>query len=184
MNSYLALLRGINVSGQKLIKMADLKVVLSKSGLENISTYIQSGNIVFQSNELNTQALELKIHQVIEDRFGFDVPVQVLDKVELDSIIANNPFRDEVISEPNRVLLVRLSQSPEAEKIETLLNQDLSPDRLILVNNWIYLYFPQGQAKSKLSNNLIEQKLKVSSTGRNWNTVLKLSEMLEELPAK
>lgn len=184
MNSYVALLRGINVSGQKLIKMAELKLALSNSGLENLSTYIQSGNIVFQSREQNAVKLQSQIHQIILDKFGHEVSVQVFDREELASIIEKNPFPDEVISEPNRVLFVRLSQSPEAEKKETLINQDVSPDRLIMIENWIYLHFPEGQAKSKLSNNLIEQKLKIPSTGRNWNTVLKLSKMLEELPAK
>jgi len=183
MKSYIALLRGINVSGQKLIKMAELRLALEKAGFENLNTYIQSGNIVFQSEVSKTEDLALRIKAVILEKFGFDVSTQVLLKDELESIIAGNPFKEEVVSEPNRVLLVRLGESPDASNLKIFLEEDLSPDRVVVKGNWVYIHFPEGQAKSKLSNNLIEKRLKVSATGRNWNTVLKLSKMLDELPA-
>jgi uncharacterized protein (DUF1697 family) len=177
MKTFIALLRGINVSGHKKIKMAELREQLNKAGLTNVQTYIQSGNIVFNSDQNSTSKLQALIHKTILDGFGFDVPTTLLTLDYLVQANQNNPYSKEAEEKGNQAFITFLSQEPEQERIELLRSIDYSPDVYHIDKTNIYLYCPNGAANSKISNNLFENKLKVSATTRNFKTVWKLIEM-------
>jgi len=177
MKTYIALLRGINVSGQKKIKMADLKLSLEELSISDVVTYIQSGNIVFKAVEKSISKLENKIHEKILKDFGFEVPVLIKTPKELKYALDNNPFEKNVEYDPKLFAVVFLKEKPKAENILKLKTYDYSPEEYILDNKIIYYYAANGAGNAKMSNNFFENKLKVKATSRNWRTTHKLVEL-------
>ncbi|MBC8266605.1 MAG: DUF1697 domain-containing protein [Flavobacteriales bacterium] len=175
MQKYIALLRGINVSGQKIIKMADLRVLLSDIGLSNVSTYIQTGNIFFESNKDDIYLLENCIKDAIKKRYLFEVPSIVLKKEDVQRAIERQPFYD---IDFKCLYLTFLSDTPNSEGMKQITNYQTNGEELILIEKVLYMHSPNGVAKSKLTLNLIEKKLEVKATTRNWRTCGKLLEML------
>lgn len=177
MVTYIALLRGINVSGHKKIKMADLRVMLQKMNFEDLETYIQSGNVVFKSDDSNMLSLEEKIKKGIAETFGFDVPVLVKTRIELLKILKESPFTKAEDIEANKIYYVLLKNEPEQAVIANI-NQENYPNELfIITKNCVYLNCINGAGKAKLNNNIIEKKLEVEATTRNHRTMLKLIEL-------
>ena len=174
-NTYIALLRGINVSGQKKIKMADLRLVLEESGLKNVKTYIQSGNIVFDSEHMDGTKLEEKIKSIILEHFGFEVPTLVIQKDDIEQILKVNPFHKE--AEENKLYYVLLKSRPEEEYKKQLNQLSFENEDFNVTDSCVYLFCKNGYGRAKLNNNLIEKKLKVEATTRNHKTMLKLLEM-------
>ena len=175
---YVSLLRGINVSGQKKIKMADLKDLYRDLGFDHPQTYIQSGNVVFDSRNRSKATLRTTIEQGILARFGFEVAVEVRSGEELRQAIQHCPFDDlDLEKEASRVLLCFLAKAPSKAAIERITPFIGNDERLVFGENVAYLHCPQGHGKSKLSNNLLEQKLGMSATTRNWRTVGVLFDM-------
>lgn len=174
MNTYISLLRGINVSGQKKIKMAELKKLYESLSFENVSTYIQSGNVVFESY-LDIKELQSIIETAIEKYFKFDVPVLILTPNQLIMAYKNLPFTTiDIEQEGSKIILFFLSKniSPQhGSNIQTYLT---NAEQLVIGDGVIYLYCPAGLGKSKLTNKLIETKLQLTSTARNVKTVNKL----------
>ncbi len=174
MNTYISLLRGINVSGQKKVKMAELKSLYESLNFENVSTYIQSGNVVFES-ALDDKELQTIIETAIEKHFQFDVPVLILTPNKLMKAAENLPFTTiDIEQEGSKIILFFLSKTISAEQgisIETYLTNS---EQLVIGDEVIYLYCPAGLGKSKLTNKLIETKLQLTSTARNVKTVNKL----------
>lgn len=177
MKTFVALLRGINVSGQKLIKMELLRKVLAGSGFKNIQTYIQSGNVVFQSDEDDVLVLEQQISALIMKHFGFEVPVVVVTLKELEFVSANNQFASETMPDDTQPYVAFLSEIPAESNMELLKSIDFGADRLIPIDRYLYLRYEHGAGTTKLTNVIIENKLKVRATSRNWKTVHKLIEM-------
>lgn len=175
MNKYIALLRGINVSGQKKIKMADLKSILSDSGLSSVETYIQSGNVIFESDQ-EPKALQEVIEKVILENYSFEVPTLVIAKDDLRKLIPQNPFLNEV-DDTKKLYVCFLLEEPTAERIQILADLDLKGDEYVLQNRVLYTCYHNGAGKSKVSNNFLEAKLKVKATMRNWRTVNILAEL-------
>lgn len=171
MNTYIALLRGINVSGQKKIPMAELRDLLSGVGLENVQTYIQSGNVLFQSSEENLQKLELKIHQAIASHFGFDVPVLVLSPEILQNIFDGCPFSEE---KKKNSYFTFLYDTPKQEAINEVADLNFPNEEFAISSNCIFFYSATGYGRAKCSNNFFERKLKVTATARNYKTMVKL----------
>lgn len=178
MKTYIALLRGINVSGQKKIKMADLKVSLEKLNFKDVVTYIQSGNIVFKS-EINSTItdLEKQIHDTILKDFAFEVPTLVKTHQEVRDAFENNPFEKDVTNNPKLFYVVFLKNKPQPENVAHLKTYDYSPEAYILKDKIIYFYAANGAGNAKMSNNFFENKLKVQATTRNWRTTHKLVEL-------
>lgn len=177
MKTYIALLRGINVSGQKKIKMSDLRLFLEENGFNNVDTYIQSGNIVFQTKEENITKLENKISEIIKNQYGFDVPVVVKTSEEISNILANNPYKDSDDLESNKIYFVLLKEAPTKENITVLTSISFENETLRVNFQCVYLRCALGAGKAKCTNNLIEKKLQVSATTRNYRTMLKLQEL-------
>lgn len=174
MKTYIALLRGINVSGQKKIKMIELREVLEKEGLKNVQTYIQSGNIAFDSELDSKDNLENVIYNIILRHFGFEVPTLVLAKDIIEEILETNRFEDD---EENRLYFVLLKNPPEDELIKNFNELQFENEDFHITEKCVYLFCKKGYGNAKLNNNLIERKLKVEATTRNLKTMQKLLEM-------
>jgi uncharacterized protein (DUF1697 family) len=166
MTIYIALLRGINVGGKNIIKMAELKKVFEKMGLCDVKTYIQSGNVLFKSNE-DEESLRKKIECEIEESFGFSVSVVLRSAAELEQIILNCPF-----SKEESLYVSLMTHVPSKENIERLNVYQSESEEYKIVGREVYLLFRNSIRNSKLANNL--QKLDVPTTVRNWNTINKL----------
>jgi len=177
MTTYVAMLRGINVSGQKKIKMVDLRAHLEEVGFKNIQTYIQSGNIIFEHTSTTAKELENTIEQKLEKEYGFHVPTLIKTPAELTSVIKHNPFKNE---EEKRLYVTFLYDLPEPEKLEKLEEVNYEPEQYIVDQKNIYFFSPLGYGNAKMNNNFFEKKLKTNATTRNWNTVNKLVEMAKK----
>ncbi|WP_041649705.1 DUF1697 domain-containing protein [Marivirga tractuosa] len=180
METKIAILRGINVGGKRKILMADLKTLMQNLGYENIQTYIQSGNLIFEAGERqqNDQLAE-NIESAILKQFDFQVPVIVLSKNEIESAIANNPFYT-ADADINKLHLTFLNKIPEQDKQEQLETVNYKPDQFKIMGKNVFIYCEGSYHKSKLTNAFFEKKLKVKATTRNWKTVLKLWELSRE----
>jgi uncharacterized protein (DUF1697 family) len=176
MKKFIALLRGMNVGGQKQIKMSTLKLLFEELRFHNVETYIQSGNVIFSSKEKLPEKLEQKISSAIKRKFGFDVRVMVLTPEEIEYVLNNNPFIKRK-KESEKLYVTFLAKSPSDENINKLNAIDYSPEEYIIDGRYIYLFVPNGYGKAKLNNNLFESKLNASATTRNWKTVNKMFEL-------
>ena len=176
MGSYLSILRGINVSGQKMIKMTDLKSLYESLGFKNVITYIQSGNVVFESK--NNKNLASTIEQKIKEQFGFDVPVIIRTKDEMKVIVEQNPFLKDKKTELDKMHVTYLADIPTEEAVTNAMSYDYAPDRFVIKGKEVYVYCPNGYGNTKINNTFFENKLKVKATTRNWNTTNKLFEIL------
>ncbi|KAB8152665.1 DUF1697 domain-containing protein [Kordia sp. TARA_039_SRF] len=172
--TYIAILRGINVSGSKKLPMAELRTLLAKLDFQKVQTYIQSGNVVFTSDEKNQEKLGEQISEAIKKQYDYDVPVLVKTIAEWKTAMVNNPFTDKDIS---KQAITFLATTPT----ETDFEIDSKDDEFKIINSEVYLYCPNGFGRSKLTNNLFERKLKTQATTRNWKTIHKLLEMAEVL---
>lgn len=170
---YIALLRGINVGGHHKIKMAELRDLFADLGFPDARTVLQSGNVVFESGA-NADAVRQVIESGIAARLGLDVQVILRTREQWREIIAAHPFTDKQLAEANKLLIAFLSDPPAPEGIEKLLEYE-GPELFEIIGQQVYIYYAEGMGRSKLDNAAIERRLKVSSSGRNWNTVQKLA---------
>ena len=178
MSIFIAILRGINVSGQKKILMAELKVLFESLGFENVLTYIQSGNIAFSAPDTKTKVeIGNAIEAAISKQYGFHVPTLILTKVDLGKAVKKNPFIKQEGIDLTKLHLTFLGSSPTADNLQKLDDIDCSPDQFIIDSLNIYVHCPNGYGRTKLSNNFFESKLKVTATTRNLKTVNKLLEL-------
>ena len=184
MTTYIALLRGINVGGKNIIKMANLKRMFEEMGLSEVQTYIQSGNVLFKSNE-KEEILRKHIEYKIGKTFGFSVAVVLRTAEELKRIICNCPFSDEEISEAESssegemLYVALLLNSPSQENVESLNSYRSKSDDFWIRGREVYLLFSKSIRNSKLANNL--QKLDVPMTIRNWKSINKLAELAKSM---
>lgn len=181
METYISILRGINVSGQKLIKMEELRKMYENLGLSNVTTYVQSGNVLFTADNYEIKKLELIITQQIENDFEFSVPVLVLTAGDLKQIINNNPFLADPHKEQSYMHITFLSSKPKDYKKETIESKKQNDEEIYFSEKVIYLYCPKGYGRTKLTNTFLESKLKVVATTRNWKTSNKLLEIANSI---
>ena len=181
MKTYISILRGINVGGKKLIKMQLLKALYESLGYKNIQTYIQSGNVVFQSSKIKPIACADTISKKINEVFGFDVPVIVLEKESFKTIVQANKFVQDKTKEAAFLHVTFLSEKPKAEDVERITKNDYGEDAFYFDGKAVYLYCPNGYSNCKLTNGFLESKLKTKATTRNWKTVLELLSITERI---
>jgi|HigsolmetaGSP12D_1036236.scaffolds.fasta_scaffold01953_2 uncharacterized protein (DUF1697 family) len=174
MTVYIALLRGINVGGHKRIRMDDLKRVFEQSGLRRVQTYIQSGNVLFESDEAE-EPLRLGIEREIEAAFGFPVDTALRTAEELASILARSPFKEAAASEPDHLHLGLSSRELSPETADRLAPYRSGEEDFRVEGREIYLWLPHGVHSSKLASRM--QKLDTPVTVRNWNTAKRLAEL-------
>ena len=164
MATHVALLRGINVGGHRIVSMAELRETFEAAGLEEVKTLAVSGNVVFTSRKAS--GLEEKLSRLA----GTDVIVRTGD--EWRKVLASNPFPDEAKSDPGRLLVMFLDRKPD-----TLFDWP-GPETMKSSGRELFIYYPDGAGRSKLTGALIEKKLGVRGTARNWNTVVKIAKLL------
>jgi len=173
------MLRGVNVGGNNKIKMAELKILYESLKFTDVQTYIQSGNVVFKTKESGDEKLSKKIGTAIEKKFGFCPEVIVRTAEEMHDIVKRNPFAKRKDVEPAKLLVVFLASDPGKPARDTVAKIE-AKEELKPIGSEIYIYFPEGQGQSKLKFGLVEKACgKIAWTGRNWNTVEKLTEMAQ-----
>ncbi|MGN4443528.1 DUF1697 domain-containing protein [Bacillus cereus group sp. MYBK79-1] len=176
MTIYIALLRGINVGGHKVIKMADLKEMFESIGLKQVKTYIQSGNIVFKS-EGNITFLKERIQSEIKNVFGFDVPVMLRTHAEFINIIKRCPYEVDSLLEGESIHVAFLANELSEKEKDQLLMQTNETEDCYIHEKVVYLLFKNSIRDFKLMNQF--QKLHTPATVRNWRTVNKLKAIVE-----
>ena len=177
MNSYIVLLKGINVGGHKKLPMADLRALLEKEGFKHVKSYIQSGNVVLQSKESNKLNLEEQISKAIQSHFGFEVSVLVKTRQELLHIFFNSPFTEE---KKKTSYFMMLHDLPNPELVNEASKKVYEGEEYQIIEDCIYYYNEKGLGKAKFNVNFFERKLNTFATARNYNTMLKLLSLSED----
>jgi uncharacterized protein (DUF1697 family) len=178
MQTWIALFRGLNIGGHNLLPMKELVVLLSELQFQNIKTYIQSGNVIFQTRKKNHTKLAVTISLEIRKRYGFAPQVLLLRVEELAHAVEANPF-PEAVAKPETLNAIFLLAPPSNPDWRALQEIKAESERFALVNQVFYLHAPDGVGRSKLAAR-VEQKLGVAATGRNWRTVLALLNMAQD----
>ena len=179
MTTYIALFRGINVGGKNKLPMKDLVATLENVGCQDVATYIQSGNAVFQSGEQDASLLAETIEAAIKERHGFEPRVLLLASEEMERAMRSNPFPG-AESEPKTLHLYFLAASPERPDLDALEGiKGGDRERFVLGDGVFYLHAPDGIGRSKLAAS-VERLLGVPVTARNWRTVCKVMEMAQQ----
>ena len=174
MNPYIALFRGINVGGNNILRMQDLRTLLEDLGAQKVKTYIQSGNAVFQHQNENSLELSSKIKAAIKDSHGFEPKVLLLSLAELAQAIAANPYSQ---AEPEPKTLTEVPSNPDLALLNSLKKD---AEAFTLTDKVFYLYAPDGIGRSKLAER-VERTLRVATTARSWRTVGKVMALAEEI---
>lgn len=172
------MLRGINVSGHKRIRMQDLKALYESIGFINVTTYVQSGNAVFDSRSADAKKIAASIEAKIDQSFGYAVSVFVRTKNDFHLIIENNPFLSKADS--TKLHVTFLAKLPAKTAVSRLPVPKGIADEFLLAGKEIYLYCPNGYGSTKISNNFFERHLDTRATTRNWRTVGALYNIAEK----
>jgi uncharacterized protein (DUF1697 family) len=175
-----ALLRGINVGGRNMIAMSDLREFVVDLGFGGVKSLLQSGNLVFQSEQRTTAALERLLETETQKWFKLSVDYVVRTAKEWETIVADNPFVDEAASDPSHLVVMCLKQAAEQMDVKALQAAIKGPETVRSIGKQLYAVYPAGIGTSKLTNAVIEQKLGSRCTGRNWNTVLKIAALTRD----
>jgi uncharacterized protein (DUF1697 family) len=180
MINYIALLRAVNVGGRG-VPMASLRAMLDDLGCKNPRTLLQSGNAVFaMKTKTSAAALEEKLEDEAQRRFGMMVAVMLRTAAEWTAIIAHNPFADAAKDHPGYLHVMAFKGAPTPAAVAALRETYKGPELFGVIGRDGYFFYPEGMGRSKLTNALIERKLGVAGTARNWNTVLKLAALAAE----
>jgi uncharacterized protein (DUF1697 family) len=176
MPAYVALLRGINVGGNRMIKMADLRDVFVSAGALDVATYIQSGNVVFTHAARSETTLAAQLEKRIAKAAGFPVPVVLRTASQLARVIEDSPFPG---ADADHLHVAFLTTRPPANAW-TIDARSLAPERCAVVGRELYLYLPAGMGRSKLAAAVLAKPTAIGgrATARNWRTVLKLNELV------
>jgi uncharacterized protein (DUF1697 family) len=183
MTTYVSILRGINVGGAKKILMSDLKHIYEELGFIKVTTYIQSGNVIFQAyNDYSDEKTAKAVEKALFEKYGYEVPVLVRTAEEMENTMKNNPFIRDRNLDPEKMHVTFLAELIKKENLEIITKYDYSPERFEIIGKDVFLYCPNGYGKTKLNNSFFENKLKVSATTRNWRTVNTLGEIATGKP--
>jgi len=174
-----ALLRGINLGSNRRVSMGDLRTLLEDQGYEDVRTHLQSGNVVL-SSPVSGARLERALERQLADGLGIEVEVLVRSRKQLADVVARNPL-GKLAKDPSRYLVSFLRSKPPAKVERELEAADVAPEQFVLEGRELYAWHPGGVQRSKL-NKLLAQKLGVTATARNWNTVTRLLALADEEP--
>ena len=175
MPTYIALLRGINVGGHKKIAMSDLRGFAAELGFDDVRSLLQSGNLVLRGGGPAGVGLERLLEVEAEERLGLLTTFFVRTAKEWEAVIIRNPFREEAESDPAHLVVIFLKDVPRPHAVSALQSAIKGPEVIRSGGRHLYVVYPAGIGRSRLTNKLIEDKLGTQGTGRNWNTVLKLA---------
>ncbi len=177
----ISMLRGVNLGPHNRMKMEELRAAYESLKLQDPRTYVQSGNVLFKTKERDEAKLSSRIQDGIEKKFGFRPDVILRTTEELRRAVARNPFAVRKNLDPSKLLVTFLGAHPESELCEKLRAIDTAPEELHLVGREIFIYYTNGLARPKFQWIKAEKILKVTCTGRNWNSVTKMLAMAEEM---
>src|SRR5713101_3616743 len=183
MTVVVSLLRGVNVGGHNKIKMDALRSIYESLKLRDAQTYVQSGNVIFRTDERDIPRLAKRIEDGIERKFGFRPDVILRTAAEMREVIARNPFAKRRGIEPGKLLVSFHASDPGEEARERVRQMKCDPEEMRIEGREIYIYFPNGAGRSKLPWAGLGKMLKTAATGRNWNSVTKMLEMAEKMEA-
>lgn len=167
-----ALLRGINVGGHNRVRMADLREMMEGLGYGEVRTHLQSGNVVYSTDE-SAETAGRRIEEGLAERLGGAIRVFTRTRDELAEIIAANPLV-EIATDPSRLVVAFLSDKPDPTLLAEVDPAQYEPERFHVNGREIYLWYPNGQYHAKLGHPFLEKRLRLSATARNWNTVTRL----------
>lgn len=180
MGVYIALLRGINVGGNNKLLMKDLTVLFEKAGCKKVVTYIQSGNVVFEADDKTAKTIAETMNKAVLKAFKIDVPFVIRDLGSFKKAVKASPYSSKKV-DPKLVHVGFLKDKPSADKVADLEPGKFAPDEFQLIGQELHYLFPKGVGKSKMTSQYFDSRLKTIVTLRNWNTVLELLRMAEEL---
>jgi uncharacterized protein (DUF1697 family) len=175
-NSYIALLRGINVGGHNRVPMAELRSLCGELGWQHVRTYIQSGNVLFQA-DAPAARLGATLEDALQRRFDLAIPVIVRAARDWPGYVDANPYPEASREQPNLVMLGLSRNPPAAGAVEALRERAADGERVTLVGDGLWIHFPDGAARSRLSPAVLDRLIGSAVTTRNWRTVLKLQEL-------
>ena len=181
MTVMISMLRGVNLGPHNRMKMEELRAVYESLKLQDPRTYVQSGNVLFKTKDRDEAKLSSRIRDGIEKKFGFRPDVILRTTEELRRAVAKNPFAARKNIDPRKLLVTFLGATPAADACGKLLEIDTAPEELHLVGREIFIYYTNGLARPKFQWIRAEKILKVTCTGRNWNSVTKMLAMAEEM---
>ena len=177
--TYVALLRAINLPHHKQVAMAELRDLLTQLGFSEPRSLLQSGNLLFRSGAGSGAQLERLLEQESASRLALETDFFVRTAAEWRSVIAHNPFRKEAERDPARLVVIFLKDAPSAKAVKALQVASTGPEVVRAAGRHAYIVYPNGTGRSRLTNALIEKHLGTRGTGRNWNTVLKLGDLVQ-----
>lgn len=176
----IALLRGINVGGKRM-KMADLRDMFADLGFPDTRTLLQTGNVVFKADTTDKNDLIQRIEAAIIKKFGFDSKIILRTYDELKQVFENSPFSVAQLDEPRKAAVIFLSDTPDVDAISALMDAHDGPETVTVQGREVFAFYPEGMGRSKFDHKLVEKKLGVNGTNRNWNTVTKLVALADEV---
>jgi uncharacterized protein (DUF1697 family) len=182
MSAYISFLRGVNMAGHNSIKMNDLAQLYKQLGYNNVSTFIQSGNVIFSSSPgLSEGEISSGIEEAIAREFNYIIPVMLRTIDEMKNIISVNPFLSEEHFDPSKMAVIFLHDKPSEDQLRKVKNIDYPPDKFFISGREIFIYCPNGFGRTKLYTNFFEKKMDVTGTGRNWNTFTTILSLAEQI---
>jgi uncharacterized protein (DUF1697 family) len=176
MTTYIVFLRGINVGGHKKFPKASQLEILSELNLQNPKVYLHTGNWVFESSE-SKEILESKLLKAIREKQGWEVPILLKTASELEEIMNNSPFSEEVIQKSYFILL---KNKPSFERIQLTTTLSHPNEKFHITENCVYVYYTYGAGNAKMGNTFFENKLKVAATARNYNTMMAILDINQQ----
>ena len=176
MTGFVALLRAVNVAGHNRTSMSRLRDLLTELGFAGVRSLLQSGNLIFQSGVQTDADIEHLLETQAQKRLNLRADFVVRTAKEIKTLVAHNPFRDETERDPGQLVVMFLKSVAKAKDIEELRLASTGPEIIRAKGRELYIVYPNGIGRSRLTNALIERKLGTRGTARNWNTVLKLAE--------
>lgn len=178
----ISFLRGINVGGHSIIKMDQLRKLYLSLKLSDPQTYVQSGNVIFQTEERDLKRVGAQIQSAIQKQFGCCPAVILRSRAQLRAVVARNPFFGRPNIDPAKLLVSFLAGKPAANAQTALSSIAIGPEELHLIGHELYIYFPDGAGKSKLPWSRLDKLLQTTGTARNWNSVNKILELAGRFP--
>lgn len=172
MQKLISFLRGVNMTGHNSIKMADLSDLYKNLGFTGITTYIQSGNVIFSTPDNSAgNDIAAKIENGIHHRFGYNIPVMIRTITEMEVLFSSNPYLKEEKFDPAKMAVIFLHEKPTDDNIQNINEIDYPPDKFKIAGKEIFIFCPNGFGRTKLYTTFFEKKMSVKGTARNWKTI-------------